>query len=95
MSSVAGAETVGTAGEGVVWLTVFKFALVVFLAVAIAVIAVVGRRRSRAHRRDPHWSPRNPRPGHEASVRGVMPTVPLPEWTEWDDHDHDDDPPNH
>ncbi|WP_431240959.1 hypothetical protein ACQ86B_28980 (plasmid) [Mycolicibacterium aichiense] len=61
------------------WLTVFKVLLVTFLVVSVAVIVVVGVRRSRANRGDPRWSqPHQGQPGHLASIRGVMPKTPRP-----------------
>jgi hypothetical protein len=77
------------------WLTVFKIALAAFLVVAVCVLVFVGRRRSRANRADPRWTRGGASPGYEASVRGVMPTLPLPDWAEDDDTDADPHRPPH
>jgi hypothetical protein len=69
-----------------VWAIAFKVLLVAFLAISVVVLVVVGVRRSRANRADPRWSqPHQGQPDHTASIRGVMPKTPLPDWA-FDEH---------
>jgi hypothetical protein len=74
------------------WLTLLKVSLIVWLAVAVAAMVIVGLRRSRRNRSDPNWS-RGPGalPGYAASIRGTMPATPLPEWVDWDEDQPDPD----
>jgi hypothetical protein len=68
------------------WLTLLKALLIVWLAIGLTVIVIVGVRRSRANRGSPNWSGRTGgQPGYEASIRGSMPATPLPEWVDRDD----------
>jgi hypothetical protein len=74
------------------WLTLLKVSLTVWLAVAVAVMAIVGIRRSRRNRSDPNWSRgAGALPGYAASIRGTMPATPLPEWVDWDEDQPDPD----
>jgi hypothetical protein len=88
------------------WLTLLKVLLIVWLAVGLTVIVIVGVRRSRANRGDPNWSRRTGKQsGYEASIRGSMPATPLPEWVDRDfanraghappTQEHDDNHHNH
>jgi hypothetical protein len=71
------------------WLIVLKVGLIAWLAAAVAVMVVVGIRRSRRNRHDPRWSRgKGTRPGFVASLRGNMPATPLPAW---DDPNNDED----
>jgi hypothetical protein len=68
------------------WLTLLKVSLIVWLAVAVAAMVVVGIRRSRRNRSEPNWSRgAGALPGYAASIRGTMPATPLPEWVDWDE----------
>jgi Immunity protein 63 len=68
------------------WLTVLKVSLIAWLAVAVAVMVMVGIRRSRRNRSDPNWSRgAGALPGYAASIRGAMPATPRPEWVDWDE----------
>lgn len=68
------------------FLTIAKVLLVAFLIVSVAVLVARGIRRSRANRTDPRWARRHQgQPGHEASIRGVMPFTPLPDPIDPDD----------
>lgn len=73
-----------------VLLLVLKVALIAFIIGGTATIITRGIRRSRANRLDPRWNGPSSQPGYEASVAGVMPNTPLPEWVYWDDEDDDD-----
>lgn len=74
------------------WLIVLKVSLIVWLAVAVAVMVIVGVRRSRRNRSDPNWSRgAGALPGYAASIRGAMPATPLPEWVDWDEDQPDPD----
>jgi Immunity protein 63 len=74
------------------WLTVLKVSLIGWLAVAVAVMVIVGVRRSRRNRSDPNWSRgAGALPGYAASIRGAMPATPLPEWVDWDEDQPDPD----
>lgn len=65
-----------------------KVLLIAWLVIGLATIAAVGIRRSRRNRGDPKWSRRTGgQPGFLASIKGVMPSTPLPEWVDWDDDD--------
>jgi hypothetical protein len=65
------------------WLIALKVGLIVWLVIAVAVVVVVGIRRSRCNRGDTRWSSgKSPRPGFVASLRGNMPATPRPEWAD-------------
>ena len=57
------------------WLTVFKVALVVFLVVAVGVLAVTFMRKSKAK-----GFPTPESSSHFGQVKGAMPPMPKPEW---------------
>lgn len=68
------------------WLTLLKVMLIAWLVTGLAVVVIMGIRRSRANRGDPNWTRRTGgQPGYEASIRGDIPATPLPEWVDWDD----------
>ena len=75
------------------WLTIFKCALAVFIAVGVAILLIAYVRRSPKvkFRAEP-----DPNLGSLSTI-GVPPT-PLPEWAYWADDDNDDanreSPPN-
>lgn len=64
---------------------VLKVGLLMFLTGGTAALIVRGVRRSRANRVDPSWKEYRGQPGYEASIHGVMPRTPLPEWAYWND----------
>ena len=64
-----------------------KVALIAYIIGGVAALVIHGVRRSRANRLDPRWNFYRGYPGYEASVLGVMPNTPLPEWVDWDDED--------
>jgi hypothetical protein len=77
-----------------VWLTIFKCALVAFIAVGVAILLIAYVRRSPKvrFRAEP-----DPNLGSLSTI-GVPPT-PLPEWAHWADVDEDENenhelPPN-
>lgn len=69
---------------------ILKVALIAFIVGGTAALIIRGVRRSRANRLDPRWNAHRSPPGYEASVMGVMPNTPLPEWVNWDDEEADD-----
>ena len=71
------------------WLTVFKCALVVFIAVGVAVLLIAYIRRSPKvkFRAEP-----DPNLGSLSTI-GVPP-IPLPEWVNWADVDDDENRPS-
>jgi len=71
------------------WLTVLKTLAVAWLVIGLAVLVVVGVRRSRSNRGNPNWYRRpGGQPGHVSSMSGIMPNTPLPEWIDWTDDQH-------
>ncbi|WP_375488847.1 hypothetical protein [uncultured Mycobacterium sp.] len=73
-----------------VLLAVLKVALIAFILGGVVALIVRGVRRSRANRLDSRWTDHRFQPGYEASVFGIVPKTPLPEWAYWDD-DGDDE----
>ncbi len=68
------------------WLQIFKFVLLAFIAIGVTVIVITYIRKSRTVRFRPRSDPNL----GSLSTVGVPPT-PLPEWVHWtDDNDEDD-----
>jgi len=67
-----------------------KIALVVFIIGGVGAVVIRAILVSRANKTDPDWITSRRQHGDEASVYGVMPRVPLPEWVHWETEISDD-----
>lgn len=67
------------------WLTIFKFALVAFIAAGVAAIVITYiRRRPMVRIRE--------EPDGSLQTRWVIPPTPLPEWAYWTDDPDEESP---